>query len=92
MIQLHRGDKLLLYSDGVEVAFVNEGPDEALRFRKEFGDLAHCDVRQMCEKLLDVINREEGSLHPRDDVTIIGIEIYETDSAENSAPTKASDE
>ena len=73
--QLQAGDKLLLYSDGVEVAFVDEGPDKPLRFRREFGDLADYDIKTMCEKLLEIINREEGSLHPKDDVTIVGLEI-----------------
>ena len=72
---MHRGDKLLIYSDGVELAFVSEGPDKPLRFRKEFGDLANCDVETMTQKLVDIINQEEGSLHPRDDVTIVGIEL-----------------
>ncbi len=73
--QLKPGQKLLLFSDGVEVAFVNGGPDEPLRFRKEFDDLGHMDVNPMCERLLEIINSEEGSLHPRDDVTIIGLQI-----------------
>jgi sigma-B regulation protein RsbU (phosphoserine phosphatase) len=67
--------KLLLFSDGVEVAFVNEGPDQPLRFRQEFGNLSHYNIKAMCEKLLEIINAEEGSLHPRDDVTIVGIEL-----------------
>ena len=73
--QLERGQKLLLFSDGVEVAFVNEGPDKPLRFRREFGDASHYDIQTMCNKLMDVINAEEGSLHPRDDVTLLGIQI-----------------
>ncbi len=75
VFQLHAGEKLLVYSDGVEVAFVNEGPDKPLRFRQEFGNLAQYDVDSMCQKLLEIINQEEGSLHPRDDVTIVGLEI-----------------
>jgi serine phosphatase RsbU (regulator of sigma subunit) len=74
-LQMQWGDKLLLYSDGVELAFVNDGPDEPLRFRQEFGDVAHMNIQEMCDKLLNIINQEEGSLHPKDDVTIIGIEL-----------------
>ena len=73
--QLHPGDKLLLFSDGVELAFVDEGPDKPLRFRREFGKVAEYDVQTMCDKLVEIIIREEGSLHPKDDVTIIGLEI-----------------
>ena len=78
--ELNPGEKLLLYSDGVELAFINEGPDKPLRFREEFGNLAEYDIRQMCTRLLDTINREEGSLHPRDDVTILGVEIAESNA------------
>ena len=74
-VQLNPDDKLLMFSDGVEVAFVNEGPDLPLRFRQEFGNLAEYDVQTMCDKLVEIINREEGSLHPKDDVTIVGLEL-----------------
>ena len=76
--QLEPEQKLLLFSDGVEVAFVNDGPDQPLRFRQEFGHLSHYNIKTMCAKLLDIINAEEGSLHPRDDVTIIGLELSAT--------------
>ena len=75
--QLRRGDKLLLFSDGVEVAFENNGPDEPLRFPTEFGDVASYDVETMCAKLVEIIDRREGSLHPRDDVTIVALELRE---------------
>jgi len=76
-VQIQPGEKILMYSDGVELAFVDEGPDKPLRFRKEFGNLAELDIQTMCENLVDIINREEGSLHPRDDVTIIGLDFQQ---------------
>jgi len=75
--QLERGDKLLVYSDGVEVAFEQIGPDQVPRFPKEFGDLAAYDVETMSQKLVEIIERREGSLHPRDDVTIVAIQVNE---------------
>jgi len=74
-VQLNPDDKLLMFSDGVEVAFVNEGPEQPLRFRQEFGNLSEYDVQTMCDKLVEIINREEGSLHPKDDVTIVGLDL-----------------
>jgi len=74
-VQLKRGNKLLIYSDGVELAFVSEAPDGPLRFRKEFEDVAHLPVQTMAEKLLEIIDQEEGSLHPRDDVTIVAVQF-----------------
>jgi serine phosphatase RsbU (regulator of sigma subunit) len=76
-VQIRPGEKILMYSDGVELAFVDEGPDKPLRFRKEFGNLAELDIQTMCDKLVEIINREEGSLHPRDDVTIIGLDFQQ---------------
>ncbi|MCF7957859.1 MAG: serine/threonine-protein phosphatase [Phycisphaerae bacterium] len=73
--QLECGDKILMFSDGVELAFENEGPDKPMKFRKEFEDLAHYDIESMSNRLLEIIEKEEGSLHPRDDVTILGVEI-----------------
>ena len=61
--------------DGVEIAMDSDGPDDEVHFRKEFDYLAHHDIETMCEKLLLVIDENEGSLHPRDDVTIVGIEM-----------------
>jgi serine phosphatase RsbU (regulator of sigma subunit) len=75
VFQLQHGDKLLTYSDGVELAFVNEGSDKPLRFRREFSNLANENAETICHKLVEIIDREEGSLHPRDDVTIVGIDI-----------------
>ena len=73
--QLNPGDKLLIYSDGVEEGFVNEGPDKPLRFREEFGNLKHYDISAMCAKFVHVVEAQVGSLHPRDDMTILGVEI-----------------
>jgi sigma-B regulation protein RsbU (phosphoserine phosphatase) len=78
--QLHHGEKLIIYSDGVELAFVDEGPDKPLRFRQEVGDLARADVETMCTRLVEIIEHEIGSLHPRDDVTIVGVEIAEKET------------
>jgi len=76
-VQIRPGEKILMYSDGVELAFVDEGPDKPLRFRKEFGNLAELDIQTMCDKLVEIINREEGSLHPRDDITIVGLDFQQ---------------
>ena len=39
--------------------------------------IAQLDIRSLCDKLVEIINREEGSLHPRDDATIIGLDFSE---------------
>ncbi len=73
------GDKLLVYTDGVEAAFDTEkySLDSPPRFRKEFDGLTSLSVDDLVRKLLYLIDDEAGSLHPRDDVTVVGIELYE---------------
>ena len=74
--QIEPGDKLLVYSDGVEAAFDmdNMSLDGPPRFREEFDGLVDLPVNDLVEKLLYEIDSEVGSLHPRDDVTVVGIE------------------
>ena len=73
------GDKLLIYSDGLEAAFETE--KESLecppKFRQEFDGLSGLPVDDLVRRLLYLIDDEAGSLHPRDDVTVVGIELCE---------------
>ncbi len=73
------GEKLLIYSDGVEAAFDTQDYtlDSPPRFRAEFDGLTSLSVDDLVRKLLYLIDDETGSLHPRDDVTVVGIELYD---------------
>ncbi|MBN2843670.1 MAG: serine/threonine-protein phosphatase [Sedimentisphaerales bacterium] len=73
------GDKLLVYSDGVEAAFETQkvSLDSPPRFREQFAGLNQLPVDDLVRKLLYLIDDETGSLHPRDDVTVVGIELYD---------------
>ena len=72
--QMEAGDKLLVYSDGVEAAFdmSDVDLDGPPKFRDEFDDLVDLPISDLVEKLLYQIDAEIGSLHPRDDVTVVG--------------------
>ncbi len=74
--QMEPGDKLLVYSDGVEAAFdmTSVDLDGPPKFRNEFEGLVDLPISDLVEKLLYQIDAEIGSLHPRDDVTVVGIE------------------
>ena len=75
-VQLKPGDKLVVYSDGVEDFFVGER-DAARRacFASEFGEVARLPAGQLASHLRSFIESHEGSLAPADDVTAIIVEV-----------------
>lgn len=74
---LQKGDKLLLYTDGVELAFQPEGSEQldVQAYYKSFEKYADLPVRDMVSRLNAHLESENGSLNPRDDVTIVALEI-----------------
>ncbi|MCH8242313.1 MAG: PP2C family protein-serine/threonine phosphatase [Planctomycetes bacterium] len=74
---LQKGDKLLLYTDGVELAFQPEGSEQldVQAYYKSFEEFADLSVRDMVSRLNARLEGEDGSLNPRDDVTIVALEI-----------------
>lgn len=76
-IRLAPGEKVVLYSDGVEILF-NEGangqPGEA-RFRDALRRYAALPAPQLIATLTEMLDSEAGSLNPGDDLTIIILEI-----------------
>ena len=76
-VQMHPGEKLILYTDGIEVSFAPR-EDEAHsweHYRTVFESLAHEPVEEIVRQLEAQLNAETGSLDPKDDVTVIGVQI-----------------
>ncbi|MGB2986180.1 MAG: SpoIIE family protein phosphatase [Phycisphaerae bacterium] len=76
--QLRPGDKLLLYTDGLELAFQSDEADtlDTTSHQRAFRSLAKLPIRSMMTQIDSWLGDETGSLNnPRDDVTIIGLEI-----------------
>jgi len=76
-VQLHPGDKLLLYTDGMELCFQGSETqplDTAayLRVIQSMGGQPQATRLDTMDKMLD---DETGSLNPRDDITIVGFEV-----------------
>ncbi len=66
-VQLAPGDAVLTYSDGFETAFHDAAGIMNDRYRQEFAKLAGGETRGKFRGLEKELDRQEGSLHPRDD-------------------------
>ncbi len=75
--QLSPGDKVLFYTDGVEIAF--QGDTETSlntkSYQRAFESLANLPVATMMQHIENRLDGESGSLNPQDDVTIVGLEV-----------------
>ena len=76
-ISLKPGQKVIIYSDGMELAFIEkrEGDTGEPRYRQEFRRVAHKSAKHFVNDLGALIEAEEGSLNPRDDITILIMEV-----------------
>lgn len=76
-VPLKPGQKLIVYSDGLELALVDSrDPDTGQpRYKREFQKLARLPGPQMVQRLEQMMDDEEGSLNPGDDVTVIVMEV-----------------
>jgi serine phosphatase RsbU (regulator of sigma subunit) len=74
-VQLSAGDRILLYTDGIEVAFGPEDKIDISRWREELATRSSLPTEQLLKEFEDHLNGESGSLRPKDDLTIIVIEV-----------------
>ena len=85
-LHLRDGDRLLLYSDGFELAFPgSEEPGGAAhrpgrirvsdRYLEEFRAFAGAPVHAAMDRFRDRIDHEVGSLHPPDDRTLLCLAV-----------------
>ena len=79
-LQLHTGDKVLFYTDGVELAF-QAAEDTALdptAYLTAFKSTASRTLQDMLREIEARLDDEAGSLRPQDDITVVGLEILDT--------------
>lgn len=76
-VELQAGDKVVLYTDGVELAFSTpEGPLPLSGSHPAlFQSFANRPLVEMFRGIEQMLDQEVGSLNPRDDVTIVGLEV-----------------
>lgn len=76
--QLAPGDSVLLYSDGFESAFTDPAGLINERYRAEFGKLAGPMPQKRFQDMVHELDKQEGSLHQRDDLTALMLTIAES--------------
>ena len=74
-VQLEPGDAVLMYSDGFESAFHDPSGLINERYRLEFARLAGAEPRGRFAAMVQELDRQEGSLHQRDDLTALMMTI-----------------
>jgi sigma-B regulation protein RsbU (phosphoserine phosphatase) len=73
--KLRPGERVILYTDGVEVAFTDDGALESQQWLKELQTRIHLPCEQLLNELAARIDSESGSLEPKDDLTVVILEI-----------------
>ena len=74
-IQLQRGDKLLLYSDGLE-PFISSFDDKGgFNFSKEFYEIRDLPIVEMMDKFNTFAQNNKIAPSEVDDITMVGLEI-----------------
>lgn len=81
-VQLARGDKILMYTDGFELAFQREGEShQASAYKAVFRELAPLRIDTALAEVGRRLDAQAGSIQPEDDMTIVGFEILTPNAA-----------
>jgi len=90
--QMDEGDRLLLYTDGFELAFpekIDAGrPKANSKYEDVFHDVVHGSLDSVLPNLASRVDQHAGSLHQSDDLTALLVHAAPTsEPAENSVAT-----
>src|SRR5262249_36613701 len=73
-VQLAAGDRLFIYSDGIEVGFCGDDISDNTRWREQLQRRGHLPTDQILIGLSEELDKQSGSLQPKDDLTMIALE------------------
>ncbi len=75
--RLKPGDKVVFYTDGVEMSFQAdpEAPLDTRSYFRFFEQHAALPIDELMACIEHRLDSESGSLHPRDDLSIVGFEV-----------------
>jgi serine phosphatase RsbU (regulator of sigma subunit) len=74
-LQLGSGDRLLLYTDGIEVAFTDAKTMDTEQWRSELHGRRKMATDAMLTDLVRHIDSHGGSLAPKDDLTMVVLDV-----------------
>lgn len=74
-VDLAAGDRLMIHTDGVEVAYSEDQTLDTQRWRQELQKRAHLSAEELIGDFSKHIDHECGSLTPKDDLTMIIAEV-----------------
>ena len=74
-VQLAPGDRMLLFTDGIEVAFSTDVETNKERWREELHSRAHLPAQQLLKEFAELIDTECGEGRPKDDLTMVVLEV-----------------
>ncbi len=75
-VQLESGDRLFIFTDGVEVAFTDSAEKmSAQQWWDELHRRRHLTTQQLLGELTAYLDHGAGSITPKDDLTIIAIDV-----------------
>lgn len=73
--RLRPGDRLFLITDGIELAFSSDDTIDTQKWQQELYNRRHLKGRDLLDDLQHHLDQEVGSLVPKDDLTIIVMEV-----------------
>lgn len=72
---LRPGDRMFLYTDGIEVAFCDDDAADVQRWRDELLSRSSLPTEELLTQFSDRLDSESGSLEPKDDLTMVVVEV-----------------
>lgn len=73
--QLERGDRIVIFTDGIEVAFAEDRQPNSERWKQELQNRRSLPGDALLRDLESSWNSEAGSLDPRDDLTLLVADV-----------------
>jgi sigma-B regulation protein RsbU (phosphoserine phosphatase) len=74
-VQLQPGDRVFIFTDGIEVAFSDDQSTDSQRWRDELFDRRKLSTPDLIADFAAHLDKEMGSITPKDDLTMVVLEV-----------------
>jgi sigma-B regulation protein RsbU (phosphoserine phosphatase) len=82
-LQLAPGDRLFIYSDGLELAFTDEGNLDADRWRQTLRESAGRSTAELVEAFQKQLDRTADAQRQKDDLTVVVVEVQDSSDVQD---------